>query len=1734
MTRIAIRDSTDSYNIGFLDNTNGIKYHSADLEVYAQGSAFLDLKYYSKTQIVDVGMRLAFVFREKDYWMTVTSVSRESEYEYQVEARSLSLEALREVRSSYKASRNMTFAEYLNVFDPERSIRLNVNTISDRSRKLEWTGEDTILARILSLATKFDAEIAFETELNDDYSLKEFRLNVHALNELGKDRTGIPFRISNSQLKLIKFKSSIDEFYSAIRGTGKDGLNISGLDKKVYDDEKKLLFYTSGGTIYAPQARDKFISITNKKTSDGYILREFDNTEHATKEALYAYMLGELKKHCEPQIDYTIDGYIDADVNDKVLLIDDKYTTDDLMLTARVTKQKWSLINKLQGNNRTELSNYVRVYSEIADELITRMNALIEANKVYDVQILTTNGYSFKNGFGETTLTARVMDGAKDVTNEFRLTWFKNSTEYSHDASIIVRAGSIDELATYLIIAEKDGRERGRNELTVFNVKDGQPGKTPVVHLAWADSADGSVGFSLELPTTKIPKYRGYYVDYSSVASTNPKVYKWERNPDDAAKVADEAKDKADAADSKADSAIDTANSAKDTADEASKQTALVNGLANAAKELADKAKADAAEANRLIGLTNSEISKLNTNVDNVRSDLSSAETELNSKIETVKTTLTQNYATKTNLSETQLTLNKTITESVASVKQEMSEKYAVKSDLTTLQGEYKSFKEETAKKFSQQISSIETVQTNTTEAQKLAGEAYNKAQSATTSATNASSTANSALDKASDATNVANSASQNATNAVASANSAVSTANAAKSNADKAIADVAALTKTVTSQSTRIDQTSNRIDQVASGVTEVGNKVDSLKLVGENLILNGYGEFGNNKNFNNYIFDGANSYNNKPSFKTSLKTALSIGNSRIPIDINKAYQFSMNIKSDNNGKIYLGWDEYDIDGYYISPTYAIGFPNTTTSLARDLNDGDTVVYLESTANWVDSNATYQNGLIFWNYRDSTGYLYPEGVYSRNAWLDLYTKENVNKTNNTITLKSSWNHGKITAGTRVSQSNSSGHKYRNFTNTSVPTSWTNTSFRIGEDHQLQAPYNFDATRFSPAAKSIAFMGIWSYGTSVVDTYYINSVEFKDIDSKLSIDGINNNLSNNYYQKTTVDSKLSTAVSGITAQYTQDITTKLGNYYDKSTIDSKLTIDGQGIASYVKNTQSKLDNLQVGGRNYLTGTHKDYKKFDLGQWAAILFSRNLSDLNLKVGDYIAASCDLKVPSNAIKGGRIRVQFFNTDADRLQYYGTICNIGEEKKLKVTVRIDSNLLQYKRIDLLIESTNTSIVANESGIQSRHEKLEIGNMMTDWAPAPEDMATLTQYTEVKQLADQLSATVYDSASGLVTKTTQLANSYAIKQLNSSGDILTSLNLNANTSTAEIDAKLIRLNGYTKMDDAFVNKLAANSIITNKIKSTEISGDYIRGGTIDGTIIKSTGPNGTTKLTDGWFISTQNNAVGHYGAQSVDMTIYDSGQYAGSTKLTYNGFINEMKNNNGVFAKRKITFHAEGFKIEPEDTNVGTNLNSGMNLVGRKAYLDFVANTIHRDDATPYYLRIIANEDGKSFIESTQGRLEIYTKNQEQLVVNSNYIPQTSMDNNTGIKQMVVAKPNESGSYMEIRNRANKAWGITVWQSDQRLKNNIKPSILDSLDKINQLAVRQFNWRSDGKHEDFGLIAQEVEQILPNAVFKVGDYYQIKDSGLIPVLIGAVQKLSNKVNLLENIIYNTKGSNLL
>ena len=470
--RIAIRDSTDSMNICFLDNKSGIKFHEATLQRFLKGTCnFLTLKFYGKDiDTIYPGCRLAFKYGGNDYWLTINSFEKNG-YECSLTAYSLSLETNKEKRKAYKAPK-WTFKQYLDYVDPEHSLTLGLNEVEGRSMQLEWSGTDTILARLFSIANSFGAELEFVTELNDDYSLKRHILNVYKVGNIGKEKTGMPIRVGKS-LKVINYTANIDELYTAIRVHGKDGLTIAGLNKKVYDSDKKLLYYTQGDTLYAPQARDRFPAIAHK-ASDSFICLESEDTEHSSKESLYAYMLGELKKHSEPKIDYETEGYVDGEIGDRMLLIDSVHYDPPLYVEARISEQTISLLDK--SKNKTVFTNYERKKSEIANELLAKMNALIEENKVYDVQIMTSNGYSFKNGQGSTTLTARVMDGPREVTNEFSVNWYRETDLIGPDASITVQASSINEKVVYRIIAYKDGVERGRSELTLINVNDGLQG----------------------------------------------------------------------------------------------------------------------------------------------------------------------------------------------------------------------------------------------------------------------------------------------------------------------------------------------------------------------------------------------------------------------------------------------------------------------------------------------------------------------------------------------------------------------------------------------------------------------------------------------------------------------------------------------------------------------------------------------------------------------------------------------------------------------------------------------------------------------------------------------------------------------------------------------------------------------------------------------------------------------------------------------------------------------------------------------------------------------------------------------------------------------------------------------------------------------------------------------------------------------------------------------------------
>ena len=89
---------------------------------------------------------------------------------------------------------------------------------------------------------------------------------------------------------------------------------------------------------------------------------------------------------------------------------------------------------------------------------------------------------------------------------------------------------------------------------------------------------------------------------------------------------------------------------------------------------------------------------------------------------------------------------------------------------------------------------------------------------------------------------------------------------------------------------------------------------------------------------------------------------------------------------------------------------------------------------------------------------------------------------------------------------------------------------------------------------------------------------------------------------------------------------------------------------------------------------------------------------------------------------------------------------------------------------------------------------------------------------------------------------------------------------------------------------------------------------------------------------------------------------------------------------------------------------------------------------------------------------------------------------------------------------------------------SDQRLKENIvdAPSASDDIDAIQ---VRSFDWKADGSHQKYGMVAQELVTVAPSAVSQPEDPEEMMgvDYGkLVPMLIKEVQQLRARVAQLE------------
>lgn len=960
--RIAVLTPYDKV-LTFLDNTvtSCMHYFDETLHTYLKGSAytfeFTTLTAHDDAAFLVEGNKLSFTRKNKGYYLTIMNVEKGGDTT-NVTAYGLCLELTNEYVDAYKAPRAMSFAEYVNAYGFEQSFVIGKNEVSDKRITHEWTGSDTVLARLYSIANVFDAELEFVTQLNDDYSLKNFVLNIYrahsdSVQGMGSDKRSTILRYPNDVYGITK-TSDITELYTGIRPTGNNGLQLNSISGRVVKDSNgNILYKVQGNNILAPQSRDRFPStlLTNHSNDMYAVLVWSYETENV--ETLYGQALAQLKKNCVPKVTYDVDAYIDADIGDTFTIEDAEYSPT-LYLEARITEQEICFTDSEKC--KTIFDNFEEKQSQISSALISEMNKMIELKKVYEGSIVSSNGVLFKADSDSTKLTALVKDDGVDITSKYSIIWYKDDEQISTSQTITVNASDFVEKAVYRFKAMNGEILKASAEVTVMRLQDGQNGTSAYVHIAYANSSDGQVDFSL---TDSNRKFIGQYSDSKQYGSDDPTKYRWSAikgedgqsfvsaeeqfyystsqteliggewfvgnvvyqsdkflwkrwkctyaNPSEikyTKAIFDNTWNEIDAKIGEIHTQVSQANvqskEALGKAEDAEKLATSANGLASTANKQSEDAVKLAQDANTSTGKAQQQIDAIKGDITDSKQQIQDAVDKANanaSEIDTVKET----YATKVDLTTESKSIHADVTteieKKVGELSTTVSETYASKSDLTSIEGSLNTKIKQNADSITTQATSIEKLQSDTTQAKKdiidatkkatdaqaQADKALGNAQSAQTLADEAKRSADSAqlnLDNANkeladakanlesvtgrvDATESeitkaqtrltnaesavqkaqsdATKAKGNATTAINNAKAAQGAADDAKQKAEQAQKDLAELTNKVASNTTKIEQNSDAIKLQAKSITETSNKVDNLQIGGRNLLKNSH-----------------------------------------------------------------------------------------------------------------------------------------------------------------------------------------------------------------------------------------------------------------------------------------------------------------------------------------------------------------------------------------------------------------------------------------------------------------------------------------------------------------------------------------------------------------------------------------------------------------------------------------------------------------------------------------------------------------------------------------------------------------------------------------------------------------------------------------------------------------------------------------------------------------------------
>ena len=368
------------------------------------------------------------------------------------------------------------------------------------------------------------------------------------------------------------------------------------------------------------------------------------------------------------------------------------------------------------------------------------------------------------------------------------------------------------------------------------------------------------------------------------------------------------------------------------------------------------------------------------------------------------------------------------------------------------------------------------------------------------------------------------------------------------------------------------------------------------------------------------------------------------------------------------------------------------------------------------------------------------------------------------------------------------------------------------------------------------------------------------------------------------------------------------------------------------------------------------------------------------------------------------------------------------------------------------------------------------------------------------------------DALEAVKTVQRQLDGSWAVQNINGVGSIVSQIN--ATNNQILIEAEKIRLKGKTLLDELtaiqgyfkrlFVGDASVGTLNSDIIRSNSITADKL---VMDMAMVRrfvSSDIFTDTLATKEAFINKLRSVV-------VTATLLEGFQGL------IGGFrFGQYPNRNGYF----IT------GISSVSVGMGNGTNAGAN---RNAFWANWGESLDTPGPKAWYV----NTDGKMYCRN---EATFHSKVDFSSISNPNFYSKIKAHKGVwvGTDDVNGEGDNPDGGYNRVvwwsqivTGKWRQYAGITT-ASDRKLKENIESTPIKALDKITALNLVAFDYIKDKTHEEIGLIAQEVLNIIPSSVEKYEDednHLTINYSKFVPYLIKAIQELNQKIEKMEKTI---------